>query len=1177
VRLKSVKIYGFKSFADKTEVDVDGNLVAVVGPNGCGKSNLVDAILWALGEASVKNLRAGASADVIFAGSARRKALSYAEVVLTFDNESRELPVDTTEVTVTRRVDRSGEGHYAINGRACRLRDIYELFADTGLGRTGYAIVTQSDIDSALNASPEARRVWIDEAAGVQRYRTRKKESLSRLESALIHLRRVDDVLREIDIQREPLREEAEAAATYKEKLGTLREMESGLLILEAARLQDQITSLAAKILDRRSQSEALRKLAESDEASIDSLRLSLATAESEIEAATGRVQHAISSVERAEAKRALAIQRLASLDEIDQGREREEESSRARLERAEKALEVARRELTDAESAVGVLLQVIGGSEAEAKEFAAKLDAAESALASARQSELERIHAEARRTQVSDHVAMLDRELDGAKASIPSLDDGLRQADARAVESRAALEKIRADIASVRSARESAARALHETEARRRAALADTAALEGRAQGLRATLQSGEGLPHGARAVLDAASKGAIPDDFTPLSSVIHARPEHAAAIEAALGSAAGDLVTSIAKHAKAAIEYLKREGAGRATFLPRDLVRLRPRPHGIADLAGEPGILGIAADLVTWAKDDKLAAELHLGGVLVATDLDAATRLAKKEGFRKIVTLEGEVVYSGGAVAGGRTTKVATGPIQRAAELEEAEARIAVLAKEIRGLDAGAATDVSRIADAENSEKALLAKLQEAETEVAEAVAWHTEIREERASTERAIQRLATELNGLSAELSSGPELPKDDETVRRLEADRNSLLAIAAGKAADAEQARRALQETEERQIASRERAQSAERELADARSAMEHRASRLSSLGDERSQQREALSAAESDLETARKTRSSHENQLDEKKSDRAALQESIQSANVSARENRETARALDDASYQDDVQRARAETKRATVLARLIEEYTTDEEEATRQAPHVSVPPDAERIANTLRREIRALGDVNLGAIEAYERLTERFEILSVQREDILESKAELDKSILELDRLTRGAFTETFEKVDIAFGETFIQLFAGGSAKLILTDPANILETGVEVEIQVPGKKTQRLELLSGGERALSACALLFALLKVKPSPLCVLDELDAPLDGRNVERYADLLRSFAERSQFIVITHNTTTIDASPIWFGVTMQEPGVSTIIPYRSRRPELITTRPEAEPAPAGVEML
>ncbi len=568
MRLKSIKLFGFKSFADRIEVDVDDNLVAVVGPNGCGKSNLVDAVMWALGEASPRNLRAETSADIIFSGSAKRRALGYAEVTLTFDNESGILPVATSEVTVGRRVDRKGGSDFYINGRACRLRDIYELFADSGLGRTGYAIVSQNEIDAALSANPEDRRTWLDEAAGVQRYRTRKIEALKRLESAIEHLQRVNDVIAEIETQREPLEKEAVAAKAYKEKLGALREVESGLLILEAARYREAITRLTSSVAEKHQSAAKMRAEADGLDAQSRTLRKKAEELDEKIEEIAQRVQRAITNLERAESKKAIALQRIKSLEEFDENREKERESADSRIERAAKLLDGARRELAESEQAIKMLIQVIAGSEKEAASLNKRLAEAERKLVEARTGQIRQIEMIAKAAHLEERRKHLERELEGAKQALPSLKAESERAEKQVRTIQHAIDSARKKRDALESSHAEAHRKLSQVDEKRRAALGELAKLEGQIQALRSNLESFSGLPYGVRSVLEAVQQKTVQGDFQTVGSALQVPSEFAAAIEAALGSAASYLLCSHSRDAKAAIEFLKREGAGRATF---------------------------------------------------------------------------------------------------------------------------------------------------------------------------------------------------------------------------------------------------------------------------------------------------------------------------------------------------------------------------------------------------------------------------------------------------------------------------------------------------------------------------------------------------------------------------------------------------------------------------------
>lgn len=1158
MKLKTIRIYGFKSFADRVELDVDGDLVAVVGSNGCGKSNIVDAIVWALGELNPRSVRAAQSTDVIFAGSAKRKPLGYAEVSLVFDNEDGALPMSTSEVVITRRLTRDGQSDYFINRHPVRLKDIHELFADSGLGRTGYAVVTQSDIDAALSASPLERRIWIDEAAGVQKYRVRKVDALKRLDSAVRHLERVNDVIAEIERQREPLREQAEKARRYKELLGSLREVESAVLIKEASDLAQRIRELEENMRSRRAQAEQMRQEAKQADAASDDLSKQADELEVRLESLRASVQEALSASERAQSRKALLEQRLASLSEIEQDADRMRREHEARMARLSEALNQARRDAEREESAVEVLAEAISQLETSVSSLLARLEPAESELAAAREREVHRVRLIAARDEARRRLESLEIEeqrlAQVLRSAKTALDEAVGSAEA-AQQAEAAVE--REASSATRRLRE-----LHQNldglEKRRRALLAEQASLEARERAVATALENNETLPVGARAVLAAAERGQITGSFVAFGRAIQVPAEFSAAIEAALGASVGDLITPSAAEADAAIRWLKQERAGRATFLPLDLVRPRAeRPF----VPSRPGVLGVAADRVQSASEHRAVVEALLGGVILTETLEVAIEVAKQvRGFRKIVSLDGEVVFPNGAVTGGAHRTDRSGPVRLAAELEELRARagevqraleesqqaIAQCNRERESLEASSEDSDSRLSAARN---------RRVEADKARALA------EERLTTAQdALSRLQATRDELRRQASEPLEPAEHEHNVAAHEAERNRLLEQLSAARADLEQAKRALQQAEERRTVAAERLAAAEAELEEAKVA-DSPAARLQTIEAERQSLREELVRVEAGVSESARAYELAETALQAALKERHAVQTEAHEESRRANELREQARALEDAAYQDDIQRARHETKRAGTLARLLEEYGVDEADAERQAHIVSVPEDAEKLTRTLRREIRALGDVNVGAIEAWEALSERYDVLAREREDVLASKSELDESVAELDRLTRGAFRETFDKVRDAFAETFTRLFGGGEASLLLTDENNLLESGVDMEVVVPGKKRQRLELLSGGERALTACAFLFALLKVKPSPLVVLDELDAPLDGRNVERYVELIRDYTKTTQFLVITHNVTTIAAAPVWFGVTMQD-GVTAVLPYKPKN-ELIAS--------------
>jgi chromosome segregation protein len=1172
MKLKRVKIFGFKTFADRTEFDVDGDLIAVVGPNGCGKSNIVDAILWGLGEGNARHLRAQSGTDVIFNGSSKRKPLGYAEVSLLFDNEDGALPVPTNEVQITRRLSRNGDSEYSINRQPCRLRDILDLLADSGLGRAGYAIVGQKEIDQALAASAEDRRAWVDEAAGVQRYRARKIESLRRLASAKDHLSRVHDILKEIESQREPLREEAEVAKRFKSAIGALREVESGLLIVEVAKAVAEIEELEARIELSGELAEKEARRADELEHQARQIAEEISRLESEMDALRAGQQGSLTSLERADAAIKLGEQRLSSYDELESNLGDEAEQSKIRLDELKAEAELLRQEAEHETANFERVQAECAGAGDEAKRLSDALKAAEQKLESSRRRHAERLKLEAELSHRKQRLKEIDRELKGITEAMPDLESAVAEAQkefdrahAATLELEQAIQQMLADAKSARKREEDEA-------LQSRQILAQKASLEGRRRGIEATIEAHEGLTQGSRAVLEAAERGLLSATYTPVGEAVEVDREYAVAIETALGGSANDLIVDDERDAKSAVQWLKQNRAGRCTFQPIPLMRPPHQTPELCRLLTEPGVVGIAANLVQCEARFRPVIESLLGRVLIVEEIDTALKLAKSSGWSRMVTLEGEVVHSSGAVTGGHAKHQSYGLVQRKADLAEIERQLNDLEKQVRAIELAS----KKRAEAHSQRELELHEKQESlkgllETQ-RDARQWLATVNDELQSTQKASQRLEAERK----QLQQSPSEQIESVDIDAAEAERDALLKQLAARNADAEQAEARLREARFREQQARERAIAAIRKVELAAESESGRQKKLLNLGPERERVKQEIEKARADHAKALTEKQTVEAKLEKAAEQKRAKLEASFALAEQAKQARANAQATGDAAHQAELNRARAESRRANAMQRLIEEYGLTEEEALQQAPNITVPEDAAVVTSRLRRELKAMGDVNVGAIEAYERLTERADELSAQKEDIEGGIAEVESSIRELDKLTRERFLTTFKRVEENFTVMFDRLFKGGEGKLVLTDPENLLESGIEVDVTLPGKKKQRLELLSGGERSLCATAFLFSLLKAKPTPLVVLDEVDAPLDGRNVERFIELLKDFASGEalqaegtsgeivrtsepkasgiQFIVITHNPTTITAANVWMGVSMQEPGVSMLIPYR-----------------------
>lgn len=1153
MRLKRVTLFGFKTFADRTEFVLDADLTAVVGSNGCGKSNLVDAILWGLGEASPKHLRASAGTDVIFSGSSGRKALGFAEVSLHFENEDRALPIDGAEVMVTRKLTRSGESEYRINRTVCRQRDIVELFADSGLGRTGYSIVGQKEIDAALSASPEDRRAWVDEAAGVQRYRSRKQEAIRRLAAARLHLERTTDILRELDYQREPLREEAEIAKRYRSISASLKEVEVALLAVEIANAAAEIEK-QSKIADStaaKSAAEGLR--IDRIDGEISRLTKAISDFDSDLERLRSESHAASNAVERAQTEIKVAEQRLESLDEFEASLGQETASSEASLAEARVAAEQAAAELDAEQAAYRGLDQQAGGVAAQVAKLNRELKACEAELESAKKLEARRVRQAIEAAHKKELRELAEDELAGIIESWDSLEEAKQEAEAALAAAEAEVARLRGELE-----RETASHQLGREQGEKEAGelrrlLAEHAATDGRIRGIQATIAQHEGLAHGAKSVIEGAERGELKGRFTPVGEAISVKSEFAVAIETALGNSVNDLIVPTEREAKDAILWLKENRAGRATFQPISLMRPPEVRTELSRLLDRPGIAGRASDLVECEAGFRPVIETMLGRVLIAETLDDALAAVggKDRPFSRIVTLDGEVVRSEGSVTGGAGERQSYGLVQRRAELAKLEKELSARQKAIASLEEKAQQRHGAESSVALRIEAIRASQKEAETAAGDAQSLARAIRDELAAAEKTKSRLERELSGLNG--TSGDESVPVADTAE-IEARRHELLKLVATQSADTDSVEARLQEASTRVVRAEARLEAAQRRITHLETLQSGRRQKIESLDPQRArlgssvaEQRKASENAAKMLATA--TQKLYETQ--EKR--RKALERSLQLTDE-AKEARLTVQALADAAHHAELARTRSEGRKASALERLIEEYELSEEDALLAAPSVTLPPDASTIVNRLRRDLRAMGTVNLGSIDAYERVSTRYEQLEAQQNDILDGISDAEAAISELDRHTKDRFTTAFELVRMHFAGLVTRLFGGGEGSIELTEPGDVVESGVDIFVTLPGKRRQALNLLSGGERALCALAFLFSLLEVKSSPLVVLDEVDAPLDGLNVERFARLLQDYSQRSQFLVVTHNKGTISALPAWLGVTMQEPGVSTLIWFR-----------------------
>lgn len=1178
MHLKRLHLTGFKTFAEKTEIEFSQGVTAIVGPNGSGKSNIADAVLWALGEQKASAVRGTRSQDVIFAGSAKRKPLGLAEVSLTVDNANRSLPLAFDEITITRRAYRSGDGEYFLNKAPCRLKDIYELFLDTGVGREAYALVNQSEIDAVLSADPETRRGLFEEAAGIKKYRVRKREALKKLENTEANLTRVRDILSEIEDQIEPLRDQAETATRYLSIKERLVAIERDHLIVQL-RLADYEATLAKQAREAEESTLAAHtaRLAAAEERARDLAQV-LAQAEAALEACRERHQAALSTLEQERGRRELALQRSEGLSAQIALLSQEIEDLEERLGRAQRQSQSDFAELTAARAEEEKLAAKL----AEVEEQAKKRDL-EIALLSRKQEEVRARALQQERELATRRaeLARIETRIAESEGAIPTLKEESDRANAHLQALFSALDSSRKAFADAQAAHAGAEAKLREAESARNNVLAahqsavkehdkargELLALSTRRRSLVELEDAQEGYFAGVRAVLQAAQRSEIGGQFVVVADAFTAPPGYEVAFEVALSSSLQDIITDSEDSAREAIEYLKRTRAGRATFLPLDRMRPVRADLRVERVRGSAGYLGTALDILDFEEKYRPALEVLMGRVLICAALDDALNVSRlAQGWSRIVTLAGELLMPTGALTGGSLSRKGAPILERKTEIASLATKIAACeAARNRQQDILSATE----AQADDAGKGLA----QAQRDLSAASLAAAGLRQEAEHTEREIRDTERRVQEYDRRLQAA------EATAAQLrEIAANSKETLAQGNMIGVEQPGEDSLEAGElrRLVGERDEARAEITAIRITLAGLSERVTglvrteRAAKAGCEeietalcRRREREAASREELGRLAERASGSLEAEREAQTRSDKA--RQELESAQLKYRDLRareqeasagvrliaEMRSAALEEIRKNELSEARSDMQRSQIAARLLEEYDITAEYAISLPRDPVVPQDTPREVTRLRRDLRSLGEVNTGAAEEYARLSERQQFLVAQKTDLEEAKAKIAQAIREIDESTRDVFLGAFEAVGEAFDEIFKRLFNGGSTQLMLTRPDDLLETGVEIMAQPPGKKKQNLSLLSGGERALTAVALLFAFLKVRPAPFCLLDEVDAPLDGANVERFADLLRDFGGDTQFLVITHNPTTMEAAPIWYGVTMQEPGISRIL--------------------------
>jgi len=1182
VYLKQLELSGFKTFAERTSLQFGPGITAIVGPNGSGKSNIADAIIWCLGEQSLKSVRSSHSHDVIFAGSESRRRAGVGEITITLDNGDGALPLGFSEVQVTRRVFRTGEGEYFINRVPCRLRDIHELLLDTGIGRHAYSLISQNEIDRILSVRSEDRREIFEQAAGIQRYRQRKNEAARKLDKVCTNLLRVNDIIHELEAQVAPLAEQSEAAREYRAVSKELFDLKLSLLVHEHQALSDNLARGRDREAELEREIEAARTRGHQLGAEETELRARLQEVEGRLDETRMLVSRLAREGERAEGRLSLARQRIEDLQRQATAAREEAEQLAARLAAAEKELSEAAQQRPELGARAAQLGAEAAARQERLREETGSLGTAGDSADQRRAEHLDILRelADARNRQVQcesllqaarARIARLEEQRAALSSRQESLEARAAEAARSGEELRQRRERLQAEIYSLHSEQQAASAAIAELSKEELRLREQLSAARSRHRALEEMERSREGLRAGVRAVLAAAQAGRLTGEYHTVADLLVVPRELELAIESALGPAAGDLVVADQAEAAAAIAFLKETAGGRATFLPRSSIRPGPRPEGLAELARAPGCVGIAADLISCHPAAEAVVEHLLGRVLVVETLDSGLQLGRTSpGWRAIVTLEGDAIRPWGAITGGSRP---SGPqlVGRSREIGELEAEEGKLEAALAQL----AADLRRVHEqaeaARGNSDSRSAELEELSSPLAEAERL-AQVLAENARLERERQEgLAAEQAALAEEIAQNEqELAGAAARVGELEARKQAVeeaMAESEGALRAGRDAREAL-----REVASELRVQltTVEGDLRalDARMekvregqelvqrGIEDKRGLLEALAASQQQAGADLVEAEAECERMRQHHQKAEQELASQQAERQHFLDQIASALEAAARNREELEALQGRLHRSQLRTTQLDSEISFTERTLLEEFRLTLEQAEQAAGPIESRTAARERAGRLQAQLDALGEVNLGAIEEYQRVKERVEFLTGQRADLEAAREDLQQAITQIDQEATARFLSAFQALQREFGEFFVRLFGGGHADLTLTSADNVLECGVEVTVTVPGKKTRDLLQLSGGERALTATAVLFALLKVKPSPFVILDEVDAPLDDLNVGRYCDVLREFAQQSQFIIITHNKGTMEAADTLYGVTMEEPGVSRLIGVRLR---------------------
>lgn len=1173
--LKSIEVQGFKSFANKIVFDFHNGITGIVGPNGSGKSNVADAVRWVLGEQSAKQLRGAKMEDVIFAGTQNRKPVGFAYVAITLDNSDHALPVEYDEVTVSRRVYRSGESEYKINGHSCRLRDVTEMFYDTGIGKEGYSIIGQGQIDKILSGKPDERRELFDEAAGIVKFKRRKSAAIKKLENERSNLVRVNDILSELEKQVGPLKQQSEKAKEYLNYKTDLKKYDVNAFLLETDRIRKETAELNGrlKIVDddledskseydnTKSEYEAAENQLNDINAQIDENSQTVSALELENQKLQGEINVFTEQIKTFNANKQLHSERLLDIEKDKQNKNNSVKELREQYNDLNTELSEYNDKLTainDTAKALNAEIEGISGQidnrqnsiydnlteqstiKAENQKFVTMLEQLE-----IKKSELTShiIKGKSDESAQKQDIKSLTAELDNAVGKLEDINNSIE-------ESNTSVTQLKAEIAEKNSELDKLTQNYHREKSRLESLINITERYDGYGNSIKKIMEL----------------KDSNPGILGVIADIVKVEKQYETAIETALGGTIQNIVTDKESTAKELIGYLKQNKLGRATFLPLNAIHARNTLENEACI-NEKGVIGVASNLVRVSFEYEGLAKYLLGRILVVDNIDNALLIAKKYKYTlRIVTLEGEQLNPGGSMTGG-AFRNSSNLLGRRREIEELKQSVSNTNKQITQEKAAVAdlrNQVAKYREALDSYNKLLREthirkntidvnLKQADLKLSEIIASYGDAIKEQASIDSEILKISESRNQVSGNLNL---LDNQNEAARKEIENLGKTL-----EAKKSEEAAVALK-IENLKISH----SSIEQKASFINENIERLCKELDNLEEEKTsiqekigETKELVSAKQADIELVKNSIEESERKITaigEKLEDLRAAKEKVNASHKEFFKKREELNEkiilLEKDSMRLHNQYDRLEESYDSLVDYMWNEYELTYSYALElKSDELNNINDIRKQINILKAAIKKLGDVNVNAIEEYKSVSERYEFMKTQHDDMIEAEESLMKVIEELDEGMRTQFTAKFEEIKVEFDKVFKELFGGGRGTIELVEGEDILEAGILIISQPPGKKLQNMMQLSGGEKALTAIALLFAIQNLKPSPFCLLDEIEAALDDSNVGRYANYLHKLTKHTQFIVITHRRGTMSAADRLYGITMQEKGVSTLV--------------------------